>query len=78
MPSINSVLSWSEVLKNYSVPMLMSILSMHCEWQASDKCAGMFKALQADMLLYTPLIAYKNSDMAERKSRWIQILKSVV
>lgn len=78
MPSINSVLSWSEVLKNYSVPMLMSILSMHCEWQASDKCAGMFKALQADMLLYTPLKAYKNSNMAERKSRWIQILKSVV
>ena len=78
MHSINSVLSWSEVLKNYSVPMLMSILSMQCEWESSEKCAGLFKSLQADMLLYTPLKAYKNSDMAERKSRWIQILKSVV
>lgn len=76
--SYNDVLSWSEVMKNYSKEMVLLVLWLECSWDHKDKAIGLFDDMKAGMLTYTPLKWNKYSDLQENKTRWHQLLKSVI
>ena len=73
----NNVIAWSEVLKKHSKEMIWTILNMVCSWKNAERFNTYFENKQAQMLLYTPLDQYKNTDLYEYQKRWVYILRSV-
>ena len=73
----NDVIAWSEVLKNHSKEMIWTILNMVCLWTNAERFKTYFENKQAQMLLYTPLNQYKNTDLNEYQRRWVYILRNV-
>lgn len=73
----NNVIAWSEVLKKHSKEMIWTILNMVCSWKNAERFNTYFENKQAQMLLYTPLNQYKNTDLYEYQKRWVYILRSV-
>ena len=52
-------------------------MNMVCLWTNAERFKTYFENKQAQMLLYTPLNQYKNTDLNEYQRRWVYILRNV-